>query len=69
MLGMNGSSYTTHQPNSLFQRFNWADGSLIYRTSVWPLTPPDQIQSPTEKKERQEFDIAIENKFGDDPDY
>jgi hypothetical protein len=38
----------------------------------------DEIQSPTEQKERQEFDIAIEDKFGpamnkddfqDDPDY
>jgi hypothetical protein len=53
------------------------NGSVMYRTSVRPLTP-DEIQSPTEKKEREEFDIAIENKFGtsmdkndfkDDPDY
>jgi hypothetical protein len=38
----------------------------------------DEIQSTTEQKERQEFDIAIEEKFGpamnkdkfkDDPDY
>jgi hypothetical protein len=29
---------------------------------VRPLTP-DEIQSPTEKKEREEFDIAIEKKF------
>jgi hypothetical protein len=51
--------------------------SVMYRTSVRPLTP-DEIKSPTEKKEREEFDIAIENKFGasmdkndfkDDPDY
>jgi hypothetical protein len=47
------------------------------RTSVRFLTP-DEIQSPTEKKERDEFDIAIEKKFAasmekndfkDDPDY
>jgi hypothetical protein len=53
------------------------NGSVMYRTSVRPLTP-DEIQSPTEQKEREEFDIAIENKFGastdnsdfkDDPDY
>jgi hypothetical protein len=49
----------------------------MYRSSVGPLTQYE-IQSPTEKKEREEFDIAIENKFGlamnkdyfqDDPDY
>jgi hypothetical protein len=53
------------------------NGSVMYRTSVRPLTP-DQIQYPTEKKEREEFDIAIEKKCGssmdkndfkDDPDY
>jgi hypothetical protein len=53
------------------------NGSVMYRTSIRPLTP-DEIQSPTEKKEREEFDIAIEKKFGtsmdkndfnDDPDY
>jgi hypothetical protein len=53
------------------------NGSVMYRKSVRPLTP-DEIQSPTEKKEREEFDIAIEKKFGtsmdkndfkDDPDY
>jgi hypothetical protein len=38
-------------------------GSVMYRTSVRPLTP-DEIQSPTEKKEREEFDIAIDKKFG-----
>jgi hypothetical protein len=52
------------------------NGSMMYRTSVRPLAP-DEIQSPTEKKEREEFDIAIEKKFGtsmdkndfkDDPD-
>jgi hypothetical protein len=51
--------------------------SVMYRSSVRPLTQ-DQIQSPTEKKEREEFDIAVEKKFGpsmdmddfkDDPDY
>jgi hypothetical protein len=50
---------------------------MMYRKSVRPLTP-DEIQSPTEKKEREEFDITIENKYGasmnksdfkDDPDY
>jgi hypothetical protein len=53
------------------------NGSVLYRTSVRPPTPYE-IQSPTEKKEREEFDIAIEKKFGtsmdksdfkDDPDY
>jgi hypothetical protein len=53
------------------------NGSVMYRTSVRPLTP-DKIQSPTEKKEREEFDITVEKKFGpsmdindfkDDPDY
>jgi hypothetical protein len=52
------------------------NGSVMYRTSVRPLTP-DEIQYPTEKKEREEFDIAVEKKFGtsmdmddfkDDPD-
>jgi hypothetical protein len=38
-------------------------GSLMYRKTVRPLTP-DEIQSPTEKEESVEFDIAIENKFG-----
>jgi hypothetical protein len=51
--------------------------SVMYRSSVIPLTQ-DEIQSPTEKKEREEFDIAVEKKFGpamskddfqDDPDY
>jgi hypothetical protein len=49
----------------------------MYRSSVRPLTQ-DKIQSPTEKKEREEFDIAVEKKFcpsmdiydfKDDPDY
>jgi hypothetical protein len=53
---------------------NW---SVMYITSVRPLTP-DGIQSPTENKEREEFDITINNKFGasmdkndfkDGPDY
>jgi hypothetical protein len=53
------------------------NGSVMYRSSVRPLTQ-DEIQSPTEKKERAEFDIAVEKKFGpsinksdfqDDPDY
>jgi hypothetical protein len=50
---------------------------MMYRTSVRPLTP-DETQSPTEKKEREEFGIAIEKKYGtsmdkndfkDDPEY
>jgi hypothetical protein len=53
------------------------NGTVMYRSSVRSLTQ-DEIQSPTEHKERQEFDIAIEEKFGpamnkddfkDDPDY
>jgi hypothetical protein len=53
------------------------NGSVMYRSSVRPLTQ-DEIQSPTQKKEREEFDIAIEGKFGpdmnkddfqNDPDY
>jgi hypothetical protein len=53
------------------------NGSLMYRTSLRSLTP-DEIQSPTEKKEREEFYIAIEKKCGasmdkndfkDEPDY
>jgi hypothetical protein len=53
------------------------NGSIMYRSSVRPLTQ-DEMQSPTEKKEREEFDIAIEEKFGpamnkddfqNDPDY
>jgi hypothetical protein len=52
------------------------NGTVMYRSSVRSLTQ-DEIQSPTEQKERQEFDIAIEEKFGpamnkddfqDDPD-
>jgi hypothetical protein len=53
------------------------NGSVVYRTSVRSLTR-DEMQSPTERKEREEFDIAIEKTFGasmdnndfkDDPDY
>jgi hypothetical protein len=53
------------------------NGSVMYRSSVRPLTQ-DEIQSPTEQKERQEFDMAIGEKFGpamnkddfqNDPDY
>jgi hypothetical protein len=49
----------------------------MYRSSVRPLTQ-DVIQSPTERKEREDFDIAVAKKFGlamnkdefqDDPDY
>jgi hypothetical protein len=38
------------------------NGSVIYRSPVRPLTQ-DEIQSPTEQKERQEFDMSIEDKF------
>jgi hypothetical protein len=64
-----GPSMTRRIPNQ--------NRSVIYISSVRPLTQ-DEIQSPTEKKESEEFDIAIENKFGpamntddfqDDPDY
>jgi hypothetical protein len=50
---------------------------VMYRTSVRPLTL-DEIQSPTEQKESEECDVAIEKKYGlpmneadlkDDPDY
>jgi hypothetical protein len=53
------------------------NGSVIYRSSVRPLTQ-DEIQSPTEQKELHEFEIAIEEKCGpamnkdyfkNDPDY
>jgi hypothetical protein len=39
------------------------NGSVMYGSSVRSLTQ-DEIQSPTEQKERQEFEIAIEDKFG-----
>jgi hypothetical protein len=35
----------------------------MYRSSVRPLTQ-DEIQSPTERKEREKFDINIEKEFG-----
>jgi hypothetical protein len=53
------------------------NGMVMYISSVRSLTL-DKIQSPTELKERQELDTAIEEKFGpatnkkdfqDDPDY
>jgi hypothetical protein len=53
------------------------NGKVMYRSSVRSLTL-DEIQSSTELKERQEFDNAIEEKFGpamkksdfeEDPDY
>jgi hypothetical protein len=53
------------------------NGIVMYRSSVRSLTL-DEIQPPTEQKERLEFDTAIEEKFGpamnkndfqDDPDY
>jgi hypothetical protein len=39
------------------------NGTVMYGLSVRSLTQ-DEIQSPTEQKECQEFDIAIEDKFG-----
>jgi hypothetical protein len=59
------------------RKFLKNNGIVIYRTSVRRLTP-DKIQSRTENKEREDFDIPIEKKFGasmdkndfrDDPDY
>jgi hypothetical protein len=53
------------------------NANAMFRISVRSLTP-DEIQSPTEQKECEDFDIAIEKKFGltmndnyfkDDPDY
>jgi hypothetical protein len=53
------------------------NGMVMYRSSVRSLTL-DEIQSPTELNERQEFDTAIEETFGpamnnndfqDDSDY
>jgi hypothetical protein len=53
------------------------NGSVMYISSVRPLTQ-DEIQYPIERKEREEFGIAVENKggpdmnkddFQDDPDY
>jgi hypothetical protein len=53
------------------------NGSVMYISSVRPLTQ-DEIQYPIERKEREEFGIAVENKCGpdmnkddfqDDPDY
>jgi hypothetical protein len=39
------------------------NGQLMYRASVRSLTP-DEIQSPSERKEREEFDAAIGKKYG-----
>jgi hypothetical protein len=39
------------------------NGSIMYISLVRPLTP-DEIQSPTERQEREKFDIAIEEKYG-----
>jgi hypothetical protein len=53
------------------------NGESMYRTFVRSLTP-DEIQSPSEQKGREEFDAAIGKKYGlpmnedafkDDPDY
>jgi hypothetical protein len=38
------------------------NGSVMYRSSVRPLTQ-DEIQYPTERQEREKFDIAIEENF------
>jgi hypothetical protein len=39
------------------------NGSVMYRIAVRSLTQ-DEIKSPTEKKEREEFDIAIDESLG-----
>jgi hypothetical protein len=39
------------------------NGSVIYRTYVRSMSPYE-IQSPTEQNEREEFEIAIEKKYG-----
>jgi hypothetical protein len=39
------------------------NGSVMYRSSVITLTQ-DEIQYSSEKKEREEFEIAVEKKFG-----
>jgi hypothetical protein len=56
-----------HDAPSMARKIMKNNGSVMYRTSVRPLTP-DEIQSPTEKKEREEFDIAIEKKFSSSMD-
>jgi hypothetical protein len=62
---------------AMARKFMNKNGSVMYRSSVRPLTP-DEIQYPTENREREEFDIGIEKKCGasmdkndfkDDPDY
>jgi hypothetical protein len=40
-----------------------SNGKVMYRTSVRSLMP-DKIQSPSERKEREAFDVAIEEKYG-----
>jgi hypothetical protein len=54
-----------------------ANVQVMYRISVISLAP-DEIQSPSERKEREAFDAAIEKKYGlpmtsadfkDNPDY
>jgi hypothetical protein len=53
------------------------NGQVMYRTYVISITP-DEMQSPSERKEREEFDAAIGKKYGlqmneadfkDKPDY
>jgi hypothetical protein len=39
------------------------NGQLMYRKSIRYLTPYE-IQSPSERKEREDFDTAIGNKYG-----
>jgi hypothetical protein len=48
---------------AMTRNFLKQNGRVMYRSSVRPLTQ-DEIQSPTERKERKKFDIAIEEKFG-----
>jgi hypothetical protein len=43
------------------------NGSVMYISSVRSLTQ-DEIQYPTEKKDLEEFDIAVEKKFGSSMD-
>jgi hypothetical protein len=68
---------TTYIGPAMARKILKKNGNVMYRISVRPLTP-DEIKSPTKNKELEEFDIAIEKKFGtamdkndfkDDPDY
>jgi hypothetical protein len=62
---------------AMVRKIQKKNGSVMYSTYVRYLTP-DEIQSPTEQKVHEEFDITIEKKFGvsmnendfkDDPEY